>query len=406
MMKKILFTMLAGLLSAGMAMGQNAFSVDDVTLPQNSTATLTVQFQLDAADKYTGYQFCLELPEEVEFELAEGTTVACEKGDCHAATHTVTANLSDGLVKVAGLSLNSDPLTATSGVLMTFNVKPAKALTVGQTFTGSIKDIILVPVYGTKQTLADATVTIGEPVELRTILDENDTEAPAPESGADVRVRLSLKAGEWCTLCLPFSMTQEQLEAAFGYNVQLGDFTGADTQFDDADNVLGITANFSSVTTLQANHPYIIKVADDVEEFTADGVDITPNADEACVEYDNGKTGSRRQVLSGFYGCYQAGTSLDEATLYLSGGSFRYATGSETINAYRAYFAFLDELTDKASAATSISIVLEGSTPSVLDASLMSSDGVSSEVYNLSGQRLQAPRKGLNIVGGHKVVVK
>jgi hypothetical protein len=28
------------------------------------------------------------------------------------------------------------------------------------------------------------------------------------------------------------------------------------------------------------------------------------------------------------------------------------------------------------------------------------------EVYNLNGQRLASPRKGLNIIGGKKVVIK
>ena len=101
----------------------------------------------------------------------------------------MTANLSEGLVKVAGLSLSSKPLTGTSGVLLTFTIKPVGTPTVGQAYTGNIKDILIVPVEGAKQNLANSTftVTIGEPDDLRTILDETSTTAPEAASGVDVR---------------------------------------------------------------------------------------------------------------------------------------------------------------------------------------------------------------------------
>ena len=38
--------------------------------------------------------------------------------------------------------------------------------------------------------------------------------------------------------------------------------------------------------------------------------------------------------------------------------------------------------------------------------SIMADDNRGGKVYNLSGQRLTAPKKGINIVGGKKVVVK
>ena len=160
-MKRILFSMMALLAMAGTSVAQtNALTVADITVPQNSEAELTVSFQLDAADTYTGYYFQLELPSELEFVMDEGTDVACTKGSCHDDSHSVTANLDEGVVKVAGLSIASKPLVGTSGELLTFTIKPATTLTVGQTFTGTIKNILIVPVEGTKQSLADATFTI------------------------------------------------------------------------------------------------------------------------------------------------------------------------------------------------------------------------------------------------------
>ena len=172
-MKKILISMMALLAVARMSVAQtNALTVTDITLPQNSEAALTVNFQFDTADTYTGYQFQLELPSELEFVMNGGTKVAFTKGSCHNESHSVTANLDKGLVKVAELSLSSEPLIGTSGELLSFTIKPAtEKLTVGQTFTGTIKNILIVPVEGTKQSLADVTfsVTIGNVTAIQSI---------------------------------------------------------------------------------------------------------------------------------------------------------------------------------------------------------------------------------------------
>ena len=65
-MKKILFSIMALLAIAGTSRAQNAFSVADIELPKNYEATLTVNFQFDAADTYTGYSFNLQLPSDLE----------------------------------------------------------------------------------------------------------------------------------------------------------------------------------------------------------------------------------------------------------------------------------------------------------------------------------------------------
>ena len=403
-MKKILFTMTALLASAGMAVGQNALTVGDITLPQNSDAALTVSYQFDAADTYTGYSFNLELPAELEFVMAKGTDVAVTMGGCHDASHSVAANLDEGLVKVGCISLSSAPLSGTSGTLLTFTVKPKSSVSVGQTFTGTIKDILIVPVEGTKQTLANSTftITIGEPVDLRTILDEASTTVPEAATGADIRVKRTINAGEWSTLCLPFAMTAAQVKEVFGDDVQLGEFEGADSKL-EGDDVVGITVNFSIVSSIEANHPYIIKVGKAISEFTLDGVDITPDEDGACVEFDNGKSGSRRVVYSGFYGTYHAGTELEEFTLFLSGNKFWYSAGATKMKAFRAYFDFLDVLTEVEEAGARIAITFDENTPTGISSMGITTDG---EVYDLQGRRVAVPGKGLYIQNGKKVVVK
>jgi len=421
-MKKILLSILMLLAIAGTSKAQTTLTVDNVTLPQNYEATLTVKYQFDAADTYTGYQFELELPSDLEFVMGSGTSVKNSKGDCHAESHSITANLSEGIVKVAGLSSNSDPITGTSGVLLTFTIKPKNTtLTVGASYTGNIKGIVISPITGTtvKPEASTFTITIGEPADLRTILDENSTTAPEAATGVDVRVKRTITANHWSTICLPFDMTEAQVKSAFGDDVVLCDFKGYDPDSDvtlDDENVVGIEIHFENINIsdgLSANRPYIIKVSSTINEFTADGVNLNPVEDEAYIEYDNGKSGSRRKVYSGFYGTYKAGVILQKNSLFLNDNKFYYSKGNTGIKAFRAYFDVLDVLTDveKAAARVKMSITDGNGNTTNIDPRTMTTME-SGKVYNMNGQYVgevedaNSLPKGIYIVNGKKKVIK
>ena len=421
-MKKALLTFMAILATEFTAIAQNSLSVADVTLPQNSETTLTVSFQFDVADSYTGYSFSLELPSDLEFVMDEGTDVAYIKGACHDATHSVTANLSEGKVKVAGLSLSSKPLSGTSGTLLQFTVRPtSQNLVIGQTYTGNITDVIIVPVEGTKQSLTASTfaVTIGTPTDLRTILDETSTTVPEAATGVDVRVKRTIKANEWSTICLPFAMTEAQVKAAFGNDVQLGNFCDTESTYDDDDNVVGLSISFNDVTEIEANHPYIIKVSQPITEFTVDGVDIDPAEDDALVEVDNGLTGRKRVVYGGFYGTYHAQTELEKFALFLNSNKFWYSVGLTKMKAFRAYFVLLDVLTEVETANARISMNFNEKELTGISTMHHSECLMHNEVYDLQGRRVSGAgansslfthhsslKKGLYIKNGRKEVVR
>ena len=388
--------MMALLAIAGTSKAQtNALSVADIELPQNSNASLIVSFQFDAADTYTGYQFNLELPSDLEFVMSSGTNVANTKGSCHAESHSVTANLSEGIVKVAALSGNSDPLSGTSGTLLTFTIKPKGELTIGKTYTGNIKDIIIVPVEGTKKNLENRTftITIGEPADLRTILDETSTTAPEAATGVDVRVKKTIKANEWSTICLPFAMSETQVKAAFGDDVKLGDFNGYDV--DDDGN---INAKFNTALSIEANHPYIIEVSTAVTEFTVDGVNVAP--DDAQIN-----KGTSRKPKA-FIGNYVAGTKVDNGCLFLNNNKFWYSVGTTTIKGYRAYFNFYDlwpEFEDNYAEAP-VFFSFDNESTGIKNIQQAAEDG---KYYNLNGQRVENLKKGeIYIKNGKKVFVK
>ena len=394
-MKKILTSIVALLAWAGTSMAQtNALSVADILLPNKGDAALDVNFEVDAEDTYTGYQFNIELPSDLEFVMGSGTSVACTKGECHDATHSVTANLDEGIAKVAGLSLESAPLKGKSGLLLSFTIKPKTAgLTAGTTYTGKIKDILIVPVLGDKKTLSDVTFTIT--ISDRIILDENSTTLPTAATGVNVGVNRTINANEWSTICLPFAMTAAQVKAAFGDDVKLGDFAGYETE-EEGDDVVGINVKFNSVTAIDANHPYIIKVSSAITSFTADGVDV--DAEDAPTVAAVKRT---KKQWSEMIGTNKACDIEDlENVLILNGNKFWYVKGTKSFKAFRGYFDFYDVLTGFDAAR--VGMVFD-------DATGIQNVNVQNEgeaIYNLNGLRVKTPAKGLYIKNGKKVIIK
>lgn len=250
--------------------------------------------------------------------------------------------------------------------------------------------------------LIETSITIGEPADTRTVLDENSTTVPAAATNVDVRVKRTIHANEWSTIVLPFAMSEAQVKEVFGNDVQLGDFTGTDSDFDVDDNCVAIKANFDAVTAIEANHPYIIKVSQPVEEFTVDGVDINADEDEAYFEFDNGKSGSRRVVYSGFYGTYHAGTVLDKFTLFLNNNKFWYSMGQTKMKAFRAYFGFLDVLTEVENASN---IKMWVNSDDATDIKAIDHSSAIDHNYNLAGQRVSKNYKGI-VVNKNKKVLK
>ncbi|MBQ8486525.1 MAG: hypothetical protein IJ533_02615, partial [Prevotella sp.] len=327
-MKKTMI-LLAAMLVGMAGRAADEVTVADVTVPQGGQATVSIS--LANPDKsYTAGQMLLTLPEGVTAVLNGSGDPITAKGERIASTnHAIGAtHLEDGTDQFTVFSISSDAIAGTEGTLFTITVSASSDAVVGMVLEGRLESIEMTttdaaPIPFNNQTF---NITIGE---NRIVLDETATTEPAAETDANVRVRRTIKAGEWSTICLPFSMTASQVTAAFGTDVKIGDFKGCDVD-DETGNV---KVKFSEVTAMEANHPYIIKVGTDVTEFTVDGVDIEP--DDAEVKLD--KSGRR---YNSFIGNYKNGTVLEDGTMFLSGNSFNFSSGQTKIKGFRGYFDF------------------------------------------------------------------
>ena len=380
----------------------DAIYVAPATIPAGSQQTLSVRMKNSIAAQTI--QFDLYLPDGVSFVKNEDDEwMTASKERINKFNFFESSIQTDGALRLLAQATTTN-IAVGDGEIAQVIVKADAGMTLGD-YPVIVKKIYIVSKDNTSNEVDEVktTLTIGAPADTRTVLDETSTSAPASATGVDVRVLRTIKANEWSTICLPFAMTAEQVKAAFGDDVELGDFTGTDSEFDNADNVVGIKANFSNVTAIDANHPYIIKVSAPVSEFTLDGVDIVAEEDDAYIEFDNGKTGSRRVVFSGFYGTYHAGTKLDKFTLFLNDNKFWYSTGSTQMKAFRAYFDFLDKLTEVEDAYSS-RIVFSFNNESSGISVIANSKSVNSKYYDLQGRSVAKPGKGLYIKNGKKVI--
>ena len=205
-------------------------------------------------------------------------------------------------------------------------------------------------------------------------------------------------------------MTEAQVNTVFGDDVQLADFTGYVATYDDNNNVVGITIYFNDVTSIEANHPYLIKVQQAMADFTVDGVNINVE-DEPVVSfgYTTGRGQNKVYHPIDFVGTYVAdfdffNDAYSHKPLFLSGNVIYYATAdTQHMKAFRAYFDFDDVLSDMGTSASRITMSFNDDSTGITD---WGEDSHDVETYNLHGLRVSTPKKGLYIREGKKVIIK
>lgn len=397
----------------------NIDALDDVIYVEPVTVQAGQQQVLSVKMKNTGnvvgYEFSLLLP--------EGVTVATDGDDmlmAELSTERTTAKKtdyfnsalqSDGTLKVLCGTSTQNPNTGklyafsgNDGEVARITVNVANNVEDGE-YPVIIKNAVITDTESQATELTpsvETTLTVGQSV---IVLDETSTDVPEAATNANVRVKRTIKANEWSTICLPFAMTESQVKTAFGNDVQLAEFV----KYEVSNNGKSINVIFDNVNLtadgLKANYPYIIMTSSNIEEFTVDGVTIDPDEDNAKAEYDNGQTGGSKEIYGTFKGTYHAGTTVPNNCLFLSGNNFWYSTGSTNMKAFRGYFDFVDVLSDIANARIGMSFDDEPTDVKHVTFNIKQNTG---EWYTLDGRKLdkKPTAKGVYVKDGRKVVIK
>lgn len=210
--------------------------------------------------------------------------------------------------------------------------------------------------------------------------------------------RTLYKNGTWNTLCLPFDVT---LEGSV--------LEGADVRALSSTSLSAgsLTLNFSpegSVDELLAGTPYIIRWVG-----TNSGDLVNPIFGSVFVE--NVCTTIETDYVD-FIGIYAPinFSEVDNTKLFVGADNkLYYPLSGAKVNAFRGYFQLKDGLTIGSSSNSRIKNVVlntDGEDPT----SIITLDGgrrtMDDAIYNVAGQRMMKMQKGINIVGGRKVMVK
>ena len=385
-MKKYLLTLLSFFTIQTIVLATNTVEVKPLSISKGGTAKLEIQ--LENSDEIKAFQFNLVLPDGI-------TVTNVEKSE----------RLPDGIIldynalstpntyRIIGYQIGNTPFSGTSGCFVYVTLSASDALTVGSNLTGNISEISLtvIPTAEYEAEGSSFEITIVEPADPWVTLDENSTTLPEASDGeTEIKVKRTIKANQWNTICFPFAMTRVQKNEVFGEDVELATY-GAYEIAEDGINV--IFDEVSSYRGIDANKPYIIKTSKDISEFMISST-IVPCNNAPC-EGD--------EEIGFFYGTLKAGGKVPANCLFLNGGKFWYSTGQSNIKAFRGYFEFVDVLASLETAASKVKMVFRDETTGIKNVIV---ETANDDMYDLQGRRIVNPDKGVYIKNGKKVVVK
>lgn len=264
-----------------------------------------------------------------------------------------------------------------------------------KTWTGLAKNLTM-KVDNNSVFLKNMTVNLVKLVELDENSESNTIEA---KKGVNVTLKRSMVANEWNTICLPFDVSKEKAQTAFGEGVKIA-------QLDDK-NSTGNTLKFVNMTDygMQATVPYLIKPSKEntSNEYVFENVNVV--ADDINKKYE---TTEGYLVFKGIYNMMDITKDVVDnvdATYYaafLGAGNKIYKAGTGKTKGFRAYFAI-----PNGASASALRVVIDGTATSIknIDSEVVESNA---PVYNLQGLRVNGNNltPGIYVKAGKKFVVK
>ena len=225
-------------------------------------------------------------------------------------------------------------------------------------------------------------------VELCTPLSLSESQNLACDAGDYITVHLtrSITAGKWSTIVLPFDLPNSQITTVFGAGASVAEFTGGNES----------TLNFTNTLTdskMKANQPYAIKVATNFTSAYINDVTIvsaaTPNPTQSATNWD-------------FVGNYTQNETVPTGSYYFKDNALHRATTEHSkINGFRGYFTY----TGGSTSAPSLNIVLDGTITGIKNVT-SNEESKNDKFFNLSGQQVSQPTKGIYIKNGKKYIIK
>lgn len=247
---------------------------------------------------------------------------------------------------------------------------------------------------GTKELCVWRKMDVDSPVVLDEISEKiSDVISANADKVVTVTLKRSISKDYLNTVCLPFDLSAEKIAEVFGEGSVVSDYT----------SVTGTVMNFTPVTEMSANHPYIVNATETFDTKNIAGVTLkTIVNDENSVGFKNAE-GSFSAHYVGSPSIYTfTSVAGDQLFLGKDGKLYRPNAKGDKMKGMRAYFEVVDYTGNEAK-------VNIGGGLSSID-KLMNGEAMTGKVYNLNGQyvgnTLDGLAKGLYIINGKKCIVK
>ena len=241
-------------------------------------------------------------------------------------------------------------------------------------YDGALADLsgIVIPNGSTQQI---APFSVNDMAGVVYVIDENQAFVSPSENIANATVRLkrTLSKDYWNTFAVPFNIPN---------------MNASIRQFDHVD---GNTLVFTDASSIEAGVPYLVKPTDENltnQEFS--NVTLTAEAAKTITG------GSSDYKFTATYSPKVLKTDKTELFLTTNGQlGYPESESEATLKGMRAFF--------EVPAGMSASVFIEGST-GVIEVRGKAEAG-RNDIYNLNGQRVTQPGKGLYIVNGKKLII-
>ena len=203
-----------------------------------------------------------------------------------------------------------------------------------------------------------------------------------------------LSASQWRSMSLPYNLDEEQTAKLFGNDAKITTLTSVVS--DDQKKTLSIS--FGPVNSIEANKPYLVKVAADRQEFVLEGVSLDVDKFTSTSVNINGVS---------FVSTAPAEDGTDRTELpmnayYLSNNVFYpHKNNKVTIKAGLCYMVLGAEAAAKG---YSLNFQNEDGSVTGIQEIPAARENKAMEIYTLQGVRVLRPGKGIYIVNGKKMV--
>lgn len=229
------------------------------------------------------------------------------------------------------------------------------------------------------------------------------------KNNATVTLTKPLKANVWNAICLPFSMTEQQVRSAFGEDARIAEFKKVDNSGNKAVALFGM--HYYQLIT--AGKPCLIKPSQVSNTYTINGVTI--DAEKALTIEDSNK-------MFNFVGTY-ASTNMPVNSHFLGStdGKLYYITKAKDISGLKAFLKPVDN-TSASTGNAKLSIAFDKTDNSpdnnttgieaIKDYTDQDSANSSANkgIYNINGQFVGTNpailSQGIYVVNGKKFIVK